>query len=80
MRIKYFKIIPFYFKNEDGKSFFYAIKRRRWFLFVPYWSFRVYNTSNDYAFAELISEAQEIKQVLEANRVTLIDKIKRIWQ
>ena len=65
--MKYFKIVPFMHTDKQGIKQSYAIKRRRRFLFIPYWSFRTFQSSKDHCYTETYKDAEEI-----------IDNLKRI--
>lgn len=60
----YFKVIK-KCKVENDVVFFYLIKRKRFFLFVPYWSSRVFNNSRDKCRLQYRDEAKEIIESLQ---------------
>ena len=60
----YFKVVK-KFKVENGIVFFYLIKRKRFFLFIPYWSSRVFNSSRDKCRLQFRDEAKEIIESLQ---------------
>ena len=60
----YFKVVK-KFKVENGVVFFYLIKRKRFFLFIPYWSSRVFNSSRDKCRLQYRDEAKEIIESLQ---------------
>ncbi len=59
-----FKVVK-KFKVENGVVFFYLIKRKRFFLFIPYWSSRVFNSSRDKCRLQYRDEAKDIIESLQ---------------
>jgi len=75
----YFKVVK-KFKMENDIAFFYLIKRKRFFLLVPYWSSRIFNNSRDCCRLQYRDESKEIIRSLQiSNKENWFKKIIKKW-